>query len=86
MLNKKSIEIDFNGISLNGKRFKDWSPRMQEAFIEGFQSNTLSSNNYKGVYGANIGSSSTSKSSSKEYEEDNGHCLGICFTRASFSL
>ena len=50
---------------------------MQEAFIEGFKSNTLSSNNYKGVYGANIGSSSTNKSSSKEYEEDNGHWITL---------
>ena len=78
MLNKKSIEIDFNGISLNGKRFKDWSPRMQEAFIEGFQSNTLSSNNYKGVYGANIDSSSSSsksKSSSKDFDDKNGHWI-----------
>ena len=53
---------------------------MQEMFFEGFKSNTLSSNNYKAVYGANIRSSSsgsTNKSSSKEYEEDNGHWITL---------
>ena len=33
MVSKKSLEIDFNGISLNGKKFKDWDSKTQEAFF-----------------------------------------------------
>ena len=77
------MKINFDGISLDGKKFKDWDSKTQEAFFEGFKSNTLSSNNNKAVYGTGKNSSKSSSGQTTDKfnignpDTDNGHCLGI---------
>ena len=86
---KNNFKVDFNHVSIDGKKYKDWSKKEKEAFWEGFSSNSFTNSK---SYKSNIKiDNKTNNSKPRKMDLDNsytgeGHCLEICFTRASFSL
>ena len=45
---KTNFKVDFNHVSIDGKKYKDWSKKEKEAFWEGFSSNSFTnSKSYK---------------------------------------